>query len=151
MFFKRKAKAIFNSRETSLIIKTIKEAEQKTSGEIRLFIEHRCRFVNATDRAIEIFNQLQMQKTTERNAVLIYVATKDKQIAIWGDEGIHTKVEDVFWNKLVYNAITNFNTNNLVQGITDIITQIGKALQTYFPYKGNKDQNELSNDIAYGN
>lgn len=151
MLFKRKPKAILNSRESAVIVKAIELAEQKTSGEIRVFIEQYCRFVNATDRAIEILGQLEMQKTKERNGVLIYLATKDKQIAIWGDEGIHAKVGDDFWNEMIQKAISQFNTSDYIKGLTDIIAQIGEVLKTHFPFERSKDQNELSNDIAYGN
>lgn len=150
MLFKRKPKAILNAEESAVITKAIEQAEQKTSGEIRVFIEQYCRFVNATDRAIEIFDQLQMQKTKERNGVVVYLATKDKQIAIWGDEGIHTKVGNSFWNEMVQKAILNFNASNYIQGLTDIIGKIGEALEKHFSYEKSKDQNELSNNIAYG-
>jgi uncharacterized membrane protein len=33
-----------------------------------------------------------MQKTELRNATLVYVAIKDRQLAVFGDEGIHQKV-----------------------------------------------------------
>lgn len=150
MFFKRKPKAVFNAEESAAITKAIEQAEQKTSGEIRLFVEQKCHFVEATDRAIEVFHQLQMQKTKDRNGVLVYLAVKDKQIAILGDEGIHTKVGDVFWNKMVQKAVSHFNTSNYVKGVTEIILTIGETLQTYFPYDGSKDQNELPNDVTYG-
>jgi uncharacterized membrane protein len=47
----------FSEEEHSKIIAAIKEAEKQTSGEIRLFIEPRCK-VEVLDRAAFIFQQL---------------------------------------------------------------------------------------------
>lgn len=71
------------------MLEAIRSSEQKTSGEIRVYIESRCKYVNPIDRASELFWLLQMDHTQERNAVLIYIASKDHQVAIWGDDGIH--------------------------------------------------------------
>ncbi|MDT2405363.1 TPM domain-containing protein, partial [Enterococcus avium] len=80
------------------IVAAIKEAEHRTSGEIRIYVEGRCYLVNPVHRAMEIFAELRMDKTAERNAVLLYIAMKDRQLAIYGDAGIHDKVGTAFWN-----------------------------------------------------
>ena len=87
-----KQKNFFTEEEQKLIAEAIRNAERRTSGEIRVFVESRCSYVNPLDRAVEIFISLKMDQTAERNAVLLYVATKDRQLAIFGDEGIHKKV-----------------------------------------------------------
>ena len=43
-------------------------------------------------RATEIFTQLQMHQTQLRNSVIIFVATKARKFAIYGDEGINKVV-----------------------------------------------------------
>ncbi len=83
-------KEFFTDEEKQTIIEAVKNAEHRTSGEVRVFVEGRCRYVNAIDRAIEIFGNLQMHKTELRNAVLVYVAIKDN-IA----EGICQCVKDI--------------------------------------------------------
>ena len=80
-FFKKKE--FFTPEEKQLIITAIQQAEQRTSGEVRVFVERHCRYVNAIDRAIEIFQQLKMDQTEFHNAVLVYVATKDRQLVRW--------------------------------------------------------------------
>ncbi len=66
-------------------------AEKETSGEVRLYIENKCRFVDPLDRAAEIFLQLKMNETANRNAVLVYVAKQHRQLAVFADEGIYNK------------------------------------------------------------
>src|SRR5690625_4003690 len=94
-----KKKAIFNEDQNKKMVEAIEDAEEMTSGEIRVYIELKCKYVDALDRAHEIFHHLKMEDTKERNGVLVYVAMKDRQFAILGDEGIHEKVGDHFWRK----------------------------------------------------
>ena len=64
-------KEFFSADEKQAIAEAIQKAEQRTSGEIRVFVESRCWYVNAIDRAVEIFGNLHMYKTDLRNAVLV--------------------------------------------------------------------------------
>ena len=80
-WFKKKAEDYFAPHEKQVIVDAIKQAEKQTSGEVRVFIESKCEYVNAIDRAKELFGQLDMHKTEERNAVIVYVALKHHQVA----------------------------------------------------------------------
>ena len=145
-----KKKEFFTDEDKQLIVEAVQNAERRTSGEIRVFVEHRCRYVNAIDRAIEIFENLQMHKTQLRNAVLVYVAIKDRQLAVFGDEGIHNKVGNEYWANEVVKMIHAFNRENIAQGIAQCVKNIGEALCTHFPYDKDTDKNELPDDIVFG-
>jgi uncharacterized membrane protein len=145
-----KKREFFTDEEKQLIVEAVQNAEQRTSGEIRVFVEHRCRYVNAIDRAIEIFENLQMHQTQLRNAVLVYVAIKDRQLAVFGDEGIHKKVGNEYWAAEVVKMIHAFNRENIAQGIAQCVKNIGEALCTHFPYDKDTDKNELPDDIVFG-
>lgn len=146
----RRPKPLFKKAENDIIVNAIREAERKTSGEVRVFIESRCKYMEATDRAAEIFYKLQMDKTDDRNAALVYIAYKDHQLAVWGDEGIHKKVGDGYWQEEVRKMITNFNADNIVEGIRQCVTDIGDALHFHFPYDNDTDKNELPDEIVFG-
>ena len=148
--FLRKKKEFFTQAEKKGIIEAISTAERRTSGEVRVFVESRCRYVDAIDRAVEIFFRLKMEQTTDRNAVLVYVAIKDRQLAVFGDEGIHKKVGDQYWNEKVKKMISNFNKEDYAKGICQCVTDIGEALYHHFPYNRDTDKNELPDDIIFG-
>ena len=145
-----KKKDFFSPGESKLIVEAIQNAERQTSGEVRVYVESRCRFVDPLDRAAELFFGLKMDQTAERNGVLVYVAVKDHQLAILGDTGIHQKVGDEFWQKEVDKMISEFNGDNYAAGITKVVNDIGIALHLHFPYQGTKDKNELPDDIVFG-
>ena len=148
--FLRKKKEFFTSAEKQQINGAILQAEQRTSGEVRVFVESRCSYMDAIDRAAEIFFNLKMQNTKQRNGVLIYVAMKDHQLAVFGDEGIHQKVGEEYWQNELKMMIAHFSSNNYSQAIIQCILDIGEALHTHFPYDGKIDKNELPDDIIFG-
>ncbi|GAC1535144.1 MAG: TPM domain-containing protein [Sediminibacterium sp.] len=148
--FKRKPENHFSEKEKQLIVNAIQLAERQTSGEVRVFIESRCRFVDPLLRAYEIFLGLKMNETTQHNAVLVYVAMKDRQLAIYGDEGIHKKVGDAFWNEKVVKMLQHFNQSNYAEGIARIVHETGEALAQHFPYDATTNKNELPDDIVFG-
>jgi len=145
-----KRKEFFTEEERQSIVDAVRTAEKRTSGEVRVFVESRCRYVNAIDRAVEIFEGLQMQKTELRNATLVYVAIRDRQLAVFGDEGIHQKVGDEYWGNEVVKMISAFNRDNIAEGIAQCVLNIGEALAMHFPYDRNTDKNELPDDIVFG-
>jgi uncharacterized membrane protein len=146
----QKKTEFFSAAENELIVSAIRAAELRTSGEVRVYVESHCRFVDALDRAVEIFTNLKMYETADRNAVLVYVALKDKQLAVFGDEGIHRKVGTQFWNKEVQKMLQHFNKANYAQGIAEVVTEIGEVLVHHFPYNKETDKNELPDDIVFG-
>jgi uncharacterized membrane protein len=148
--FRTKPARYFSEEENRRIVAAIQEAERRTSGEVRVFVEKRCRFIEPLMRAQEIFLSLKMTETAQRNAVLVYIAMKDRQLAIYGDEGIHTKVGDAFWNNEVKKMLEQFNGENYAEGLVQIIFDIGEALVTHFPYDGSTDKNELPDEIVFG-
>lgn len=148
--FSRK-KPFFSPGENEKIVHSIQEAEKQTSGEIRFFAEGRCRYVDALDRAKEIFINLQMEKTELRNGVLFYIAIKDKQLAIFADEGIHKAAGgDEYWKNTVKEILSVFSKDSVVAGITATIYKIGEALKKHFPYDKDVDKNELPDEIVFG-
>ncbi len=147
--FKRR-KPIFAAQEIASLKLAIAAAERSTSGEIRVYVEGRCRYVEATDRAAELFLQLKMQETVARNGVLIYLATEDRQLAIWGDQGIHERLGNEYWQQRMEEMLTAIKQLDYLSGITYCIEQVGNALSTHFPYQRETDQNELSDEILFG-
>ena len=86
--------------EHDRIVAAIKQAEARTSGQIRVFLQRGKFEEDALERAQKKFIQLGMQKTAERNAVLIFVAPRVQKFAVVGDKGVHEKCGEKFWREL---------------------------------------------------
>ena len=126
----------------------IREAEQQTSGEIRVFVESGCKG-EILDRAAFLFQQLEMHKTKLRNGVLFYLAIKEKRFAILGDGGINSKTGPHFWDEIRIVMENNFKSGQFSAGLEKGILMAGEALRKNFPFRKD-DKNELSDDIVFG-
>ncbi|MBK8611672.1 MAG: TPM domain-containing protein [Chitinophagaceae bacterium] len=148
-FFKKKG--FFSAEEKAQIVEAIRLAEMETSGEIRVYVESRNSFMDPIDRAKEIFFKLKMQETDHRNAVLLYLAMKDQELALFADEGIYQKAGADYWNTEVKEMISGFRLENMGDSIEKCIAHIGQTLKEKFPYIPSEDRNELPDDIVFGN
>lgn len=147
-FFKKKS--LFSEDETKRIVAAIRSCEQRTSGEIRVYIEAKNPYVSPMDRAVELFTHLKMDQTEHRNGVLLYIAVKHHELALFADAGIYEKAGKEFWNDEVKKMISNFGKNHLPEGIIQCVLDVGEALHASFPYEHLEDKNELPDDIVFG-
>ena len=147
--FSRK-KEFFTPEENERVIAAIRSCENRTSGEIRVYVESRNELVNPLERAAEVFAGLQMQHTHHRNAVLLYIAVKDHEVALFGDQGIHEMVGTQFWNEEVKQMLEYFKDNRLAEGIEHCVRHVGEVLSEKFPYIPTEDRNELPDEIVFG-
>ena len=134
-------------KEEKQIIEAIKQAEQRTSAEIRVHIESNCDR-DALERAARIFHELGMDQTEQQNGVLIYIASEDHKAAVYAGQGIHEQVEEGFWSD-VLNVLTNhFKEGAYEEGIEAAVRKVGPKLEELYPYQRG-DVNELTNEISY--
>jgi uncharacterized membrane protein len=139
--------SIFSEKEQELISNAVESAERYTSGEIRICVEKTCS-EPVLDRAANYFKKLGMDKTAQRNGVLIYIATEDHQFAIIGDAGINKLVPHDFWDSTKDTMLAYFKDGDLTAGIIAGIKMAGDQLKTYFPYLDG-DFNELPNEVSF--
>jgi uncharacterized membrane protein len=142
-----KASSFFTKEQQALILAAVKEAEENTSGEIRVHIETTCK-TDVLDRAAWIFGKLGMHKTAERNGVLFYLAVEDKKFAVIGDGGINEKVPEGFWDDVKEHLRKEFSSGKFTEGLSEGIIMAGKQLKAHFPHQKD-DVNELSDEISF--
>ena len=145
-----KKKEFFSAGQKERIVAAIRSMEQQTSGEIRVYVESKNPFVDPVDRAAKIFFKLKMEKTEHRNGVLLYIATKHKELALFGDEGIYKATGAEYWNDAVKNMISLFDGDDICEGMVKCIRQVGETLKEKFPYDRTADKNELPDEIVFG-
>jgi uncharacterized membrane protein len=148
-FFKPLRTHFLSEAQRDVILQTIKQQESSNSGEIIIYIESKNKWTSTLQRADEIFALLQMQQTEHRNAVLIYIAYKHKEFAIFGDSGCIQKFPATFWKQTASALSVDFYQHDYQLGLVKCINAIGTQLQTYFPYSGIK-KNSLPDEIVFG-
>lgn len=143
-----KIEKFLTPQEEQAIVDAIKQAEKNTSGEIRVHIESTTD-LDHYDRALEVFEDLKMHETKQKNGVLIYLAVADKSFVILGDEGINNIVETGFWDQTKDVMLAQFKKGDFKQGLIDGILSAGNELKKHFPW-AEDDADELSNEISKG-
>jgi uncharacterized membrane protein len=124
-------------------------AEKQTSGEIRVSVS-RFFWGNIRRAAERAFDRLGMRATQERNGILFFVVPSRHRFVVLGDEGIHRKVGQDFWEKLVAAMSQDFKAGKFNEGLVRGIEEAGRLLGVHFPYQGERDVNELPDDIDHG-
>ena len=133
--------------EMASLVEAIKIAEDHSSGEIRVHIDATAE-ADFAKKAFGIFKSLEMHQTKERNAVLFYVNFEQHYLTIIGDEGIHKKVHQSFWDKMHDEITQEFSKGNYFDGLRKAVLETGLELKNYFPISG-ENPNELPNEITF--
>jgi uncharacterized membrane protein len=146
------ASTLLTDEELRRVAATIAEAEEATSGEIRVNIHKRRswseRKLSLHDLAVKHFHLLGMHQTKEKTGVLIFLCIKDRAFHIVADEGINTKIHQEYWDALAETMARHFKTEKFCEGICFAVREIGALLAKEFPV-GDGDTNELSNDVSF--
>ncbi len=146
-----KNKLPLSKEQQERVVAAIQQAEKRTTGEIRVFVEKHCAYVDAMDRAREVFEELGMTQTERRNAVLIYMAYGDHQFAILGDSEIYEKAGGPeFWKHAAQVFREYLRKGEMAQGFVECVNELGNALAAHFPHDPAVHRNELPDEIIFG-
>ncbi len=151
MFSLFKKKPLLGPAQQEQVVACIRNAENKTTGEVRVYVESKCSYVDAMDRAWELFALLGMAETERRNAVLVYLAIDDHQYAIAGDKEIYEKAGGpVFWEAAAQHLKDHLKRGEIATGLCTCVNELGDALAMHFPYDPTITKNELPDEIVFG-
>ncbi len=106
--------------------------------------------MDAMDRAAELFAQLGMDQTERRNGVLLYLALKDHQFAIYGDQAIYEAGGDALWQHAAEGLRQQLRAGDITAALCGAIEEIGAALARHFPPDPAVVKNELPDEIIFG-
>ena len=140
-------KSAFTQRlDLTAIEAAIAKAERETSGEIRVVILHQP-VTDALAAAQTAFLRLGMEKTKERNGVLIFVAPESQNFAVVGDDGVHQKCGQTFWDELALAMSDAFKAGQYTEGLIKGIDRAANLLGQHFPLQPG-DSNELPDKVV---
>ena len=139
-------KEFINQLDEAKIVAAIASAENQTSGEIRVYVTHH-KITDALARARLRFTKLGMEKTRQRNAVLIYLAPRSRQFAIVGDSGVHEKCGDNFWREVSATMEQRLREGQFTEAVLAAVEKVGALLAAQFPRRP-EDTNELPDGIV---
>lgn len=146
---------LFAEGDLEAIAAAVARTEGETSGEIRVHLDRRLprgargEPRDALPRAREVFRRLGMHRTAERSGVLIYLAVEDRRLAIVGDEGVHARVGDGYWQRVRDGLVEKLRAGAPREALVTAVAEVGTVLRVHFPRRPD-DRNELSDQVSAG-
>lgn len=134
--------------DEAAVLRAVAAAEKRTSGEVRVFVSRRrLRGREVAGCASREFHRLDMDTTDDRNAVLFYVVPRDRTFAVIGDEAVHAKCGQLFWDETAKMLEKDFAVGCFTEGLVAAVGRAADLLAAHFPRRGD-DRNELPDAIA---
>jgi uncharacterized membrane protein len=142
-------KALLRAIDSRRIEEAIRNAERTTSGEIRVSVSRF--FWGDVGRVAErAFARLGMRATRHRNAILFFIVPARRQFVVLGDEGIHAKVGQEFWERVAAAVSAHLREGDFTLGLVHGIETVGEQLAHHFPFDPATDANELPDQVDFG-
>lgn len=133
--------------ETAAIHAAVTEAERTSSAELKVVLARHC-WGDLKVKAHRVFRDLGLDRTDQRNCVLVLLIVANREFLIYGDAGIHAKVGPDFWKDVRDAMASAFREDQFGEGIGLGVQRIGEKLARYFPHQRD-DVDEISNAILY--
>jgi len=140
-------KRLLAEEETGRVNAAVAEAERATSAEVKVVLARHC-WGDIKVKARRIFKDLGLDRTQQRNAVLLLFVVANREFILYGDEGIHAKVGQGFWNDVRDEMTAAFGRDAFGDGIAQGVRRIGEKLAQHFPRRQD-DVDEIPNEIVY--
>jgi uncharacterized membrane protein len=141
----------FTDAVDASIESAIREAESRTSGEIRFVIETALDIpelwakLAPRDRAAQVFALLRVWDTELRNGVLIYVLVADRNVEIVADRGAASRIAPADWAAAGRVMEDHFRSGKFADGALAGVAAVRGLLEREFPAGGTGDRDELPN------
>lgn len=141
--------ALLRAIDSGRIEEAIRQAERRTSGEIRVSVS---RFFWGDVRRVaeRAFARLGMKATRQRNGILFFIVPARRRFVVLGDEGIHAKVGQEFWERVAVAVSERIRDGEFTLGLVHGIETVGEQLALHFPFDPATDANELPDQIDLG-
>lgn len=140
-------KKFLTPEESRQLAAAIVEAERKTSAEIKVVLVRHC-WTDIHVKAANQFRKLRLDKTEQRNCVMFLLVLTNREFLIYGDQGIHEKVGQNFWDDMRDLMRERFEEERFGDGLAEAVGRVGEKLAMFFPrLAGDKD--EVSDEVVY--
>lgn len=125
----------------------IAAAEKMTSAELCVVLT-RSSWFGIKNKARRLFRRYGLHETAQRNAVMILVDTRSRELLIYGDDGVHQRVGEMFWSDVRDAMLDELRAGRLADALATGIRLVGEKLAVLFPAAGD-DRNEIAHDVIF--
>jgi len=130
---RRLFRPFLTSGEKARLAAEIAAQERLTTGAITVLVLARAGRHDIVHLAEHLFVARGLDRTPNRNGVLIVVTHLDHRFAIWGDAGIAAATDATRWNAATRALLAAFAERRYADGIVACVGEIGAVLARAFP------------------
>lgn len=113
------------------ISSAIQAAERRTSGTMHVSLAKHVRG-NVRRTAESVFRHLGYAKP-DSAAVLFFVVPSRRELVVLGGEGIHRKLGEAYWQRLVAATVKRVKEEDLTAALVHGVAEAGEQLANHFP------------------
>jgi uncharacterized membrane protein len=139
-------RAFLSGAESAELAESVAAAERASCAEVKVVLVRRC-WGDIRRKAARVFRKLGLHRTQQRNCVMILLVLARGEFLIFGDEGIHEKVGQQFWNDVRDDLAERFREGRFGAGLCEAVRRVGEKLARHFPPRAD-DRNEVPDEPA---
>lgn len=121
------------TRELAKLQQALAESHVDTTGEIRVHLSSRWGERHPLRRARRLFLRSELQRTAQRNAVLLYFNRRSRKFALIWDEGLETKTGAGYWRELAALLEEDLRCTHFENALSIAVRTLGITLKKHFP------------------
>lgn len=119
--------------EATPILRALRFVSAKSTGEVRVHVARNRFERDPTTTALRLFEEYGMPRTTDRNAILVYLNRATRKFSIIADEGVHRAVGQKYWDQLAANFREDLQSTHFENAVTLLVFSVGTTLSKKFP------------------
>ena len=129
----------FPDETLDVIEAAVRDSETQHRGEVRFAIEAALeprdlwRAATARERALEVFGELEVWNTAEKNGVLIYVLLAERDVEIVADRGLDGRVSESEWHAVCAAIEQAYRAGRWRDGSLAGVAGVTRLLAREFP------------------
>jgi len=123
---------MLSKQAQSLLVNALQQAKLKTSATIHVHFCHRTKKAPVV-AATQFFKHIKLDKSKNKNTVLIYILEQNRQFVIMGDIAADALLPKDFWTQCQVLLAGYFKKDQHSEGLEAVIKKISDALAPYFP------------------
>ena len=140
--------ALLSADDIQRLEAKIDAVRQMTSADLRVAITGPT-WLGINRKARKIFDEHRLANTPERNAVLVVVDPKSREIAIYGDEGISSRADEMFFDDVRDAIVGEFRAGRPADGLSLGIRLLGEELVRLYPGNGGQRADGQTSGIIH--
>jgi uncharacterized membrane protein len=147
----RWTRRLFTEADLDAVTQAIVEAERATSAEIQVHLERRVHAPHRDPlrRARDVFADLGMHRAAQHHGVLIYLAVEDHKLAIVGDQAIHARVGDRYWEAVRDGMVRHLREGRPRDALLGAVADVARVLAEHFPRRPGDADATQGNEMTF--